>query len=186
MTTWIAIILSTISLLISIIGQRKNLIEALKDYQRWQKERSERKSAIKAIEGFMAVDNIEKKEKGISTFFLLLPFFLLSVVSSGVLSLYVFQTPKDLILSGLTIYFFSSLLVSVVFLVIYKELNWGTFILLFSFAATFGMVWSFLTVIASYFFQLAWAGTISGAILTTAIWSSQLNKYKKKNKRSRL
>ena len=185
MATWVAIFISTISLLISIIGQRKNLIEALKDYQRWQKERSERKSAIKTIESFTAAGIIEKKEKGISTFLLLLPFFLLSVVSSGVLSLFAYQTHKDLILSCLTIYFFSSLLISVVFLVIYKELNWETFILLFTFAATFGMVWSFLTVIASYFFPLVWAGIVSGTILTVAIWSSQLKRQNKRNKPSR-
>ena len=184
MSSWIALLVSTISLLVTIIVQRDKLAEAIKDFRFWRNKRDERRKAQEIIAKFDTASEPPKEIKGkipFKRFFLVIVVFMFLplAICSGVANILNISTMKDMIIIGATpfaLLFLAVLIMQVIEDAKAKNMLWYEwFLLVFLVAlytggsAIFGAIWAGIALlIVELGLPILWSNIVS-AILTSLV-----------------
>jgi hypothetical protein len=186
MAAWIALIISTISLLVTVISQRDKLVAAMKDFRIW---RSEREQKIKAKEviarlndgGTETKKEITVEKTSVGTFVLV--FFLPLVICSGAASILEINTMISLSTIGAIPFVVS--MITIVTRNIAEEKKtktmkwyyWIIAIVVVLISPSMGATWGVVTFIANDIgLPLLWAGIASAAFFSFLTWLSERGK----------
>ena len=184
MVAWIALFISSVGLIVTIISERDKLIHAFYDFRRWLAYRKEKKIAEKAIAEFSTVnenDEIQLREQedvSISTYFKVL--FPPLAVSSAIISIVGPQT--ELLASLVALTTFIPLVTFTLVGLILKEKETPSFkwyywpLIPLGFVAFLGFIsfiWAGGTIaLASDEISIFWAGIISATITLVCLWAA--------------
>jgi hypothetical protein len=179
MVAWIALAISTISLVVNIIVQRDKLKSFSEELSNWLVQQVEKRKATTTVNRFATPDSGERKEikNPQRTIPLNTSFFLLSIISSAILGLYEIQTPITLIGLGVIVFTLVSIIpVNIVILVFAKKrYRWWVYALVFILTlfmiVMYAFMWSFTTFLVLFQpVSVFYAGVIAGVIVAILTW----------------
>lgn len=164
MVAWTAIFLSVLSLIINFVANLDKFKAANDEFRSWRKQNKEKKTAnnfLKQIAPVKVFSAVALRRS------ILIYLFLISIISSAVLSLSINQKPVGMtdIVFVLSIYFYSSIIPTIIYLIVLRDLGWTNFIFMIFFSEAIGSWWSLMTMVfLSLGASLFYSGLIAGAI----------------------
>lgn len=182
MAAWIALFVSTISLLVTIIVQRDELAKAIKDLRVWNRGRELRIKAEQTIAKFDIEPKTQKAKRTkapLNRIFLIV--FLPLVICSGVASILNIKTLEGMTTIGailFTLLFIVGFIIDVIEEIKAKTMKWyywiGLILLIASGSAIFGVVWGGIALLfMKTGLPILWAGIVSAIIFPIHMWAGQ-------------
>lgn len=184
MVAWVAIIISTLALLVNVVSQREKLLSAIDEYRMWRMQNTKRKQELKQLDKLINNSNSDYKNRPLFTNLVAIyaPLFFLSVISSSFLSIFEKQTVfyNQISLNASTYIFISSVSI-IVFLSIYRKLTWMYFLALFFVVLIFSLIWGTLLALFLYIgADIIWGGSIAGFLMVISMWLTSDNTRSRK------
>ncbi len=185
MVAWIALFISILGLIVTIIAERGKLLEALNDYRAWHAARKQKKNAMEAVAKFNSSpegQNRRQDKVPLKTFYAFL-FFPFSV-SSAILGIVGLQTTLLTTIIA-TFAFIPLLILGFIGFTrgekergIVKWIQW--FLILFGLITVFaslGLIWGLIAIqFTAFELPIFWGGIISGICLPLLLWAVQFTK----------
>ncbi len=159
MTAWIAPLLSSLALLVSIIAQREKLLSFFDELKKRIAESNERKRALAVVGRFA---NPDSQQPSLLSFYV--PVFLISIISSAALS-YLGRQPQfyNTILLSASIYLSISMIVLVTFLVTSRRFEWRLITALLIAVLMVSALWGIFVIIIDLLkLGTLWTGVLAG------------------------
>lgn len=178
MVAWIALVVSTIALIVNLIVQRDKLKTFTEEVNVWLKQRTEKKKAADFLGKITNTESSDKKTNR-GPFPLQPPLFLFSIMSSALLSLFNVQALLDVFALGILLYTAVSAIPTILLILIFvkpKILAYYVVVSLTAFLAIviYGSIWAFATVLTLQILPNSpfYAGSIAGVFIAVYLWVS--------------